>query len=231
MNKKEKVAVYKAPSIEEYKAMSPADKRITIAKDVIAALNNEIYSAKAGSYINELEVDGEYMYSTSDNSIREKDIQQLLPKMKNCEVCAMGACILSITKYENKLKWGDVGATKYSMSEKTNSLIKEVFSPEQLVIIEIMFEGWYTGVSCEYINEKGEEMESDHASGANYGRDVLKGSLSKEDVLQCLKWHYDNHWDDERKAAERMKAIYTVLIDHGGEIDVNKLNQDEKATE
>lgn len=205
-----KLVQYVAPTIEQYKKMTAAQKRVTIAKDVVAALNSKIYIANHSQYIKQMQLDGEVMELGWMGAHRLDDIQQALPKIKECEVCAMGACIMSITKYENRLTFDDIGKTTDSMSSTTAEVVQEVFSANQLAMIEIMFEGYYSGVEHPITNKI--------CNGDNYGRDKLGAEVSGEDAQMCMRFHskYDN--DDKR-----MRAIMQHIVDNAGDIVPSKL--------
>lgn len=210
-----KKVTYKAPTVEEYKKMTKAQKRVAIAKDIIASINSEKYIAYASSYIRKVvEIDGKsvdvrYDY-LDDKVIEELDIQETLPRMEKCEVCAMGACILSLTKYENKLTFADIGPEISEFSETTDKLLKGVFTPEQLAMIEIMFEGYYSDV--EY-----DEEDYEDGGGDNYSRDRLDAIVSDEDALKCIEWH----WKKKKRGItdnNLMIAIWKNIVDNEGKL-------------
>ena len=64
---------------------------------------------KTGKYIDELKIEADDLGIKEEDSnegyawktdLKELDIQDNFDKIKSCRVCAMGACILSITKFK-----------------------------------------------------------------------------------------------------------------------------------
>jgi len=208
-----KKITYSAPTVAEYKKMTKAQKRVAIAKDIIASINSKKYIANASTYIDNVEIDGKsvdvrYDY-LDDKDIEELDIQETLPRMEKCKVCAMGACILSLTKYENKLTFADIGPNISEFSETTDKLLKGVFTPDQLAMIEIMFEGYYSDVEYDHEDYK--------QRGNNYSRDRLGAIVSDEDALKCIKWH----WKKKKRGItddNLMIAIWKNIVDNEGEL-------------
>lgn len=204
-----KKTIYKALSIAQFKKLTVANKRITIAKDVIAAIRSHVYEPETGKYIHLFQVKDKWW---SPEDYENTDIQKELPKMKRCEVCAMGSCILSITKYENKLQFNDVGRNIEHFTTETSDLIAEVFTPEQFAMIEIMFEGEYTGV-CYRADEEVGQMD-------NYGRDKLGAKVSDNEAIQCIK--FKRRFKRDR---DRLIAIMTHIIDMKGDVVPEKMNK------
>lgn len=131
--------------VKPFSKLSKADQRIAIAKDVILSLRRGQYIAETGRYVNldEIEIKKDAFDVHYDTKL---DIQKTLNKVKMCPVCALGACILSLTRFKNKLKWGDVGMNGAAMdSPRTKKLFSSLFSPEQLLLIESAFEGYNPG--------------------------------------------------------------------------------------
>lgn len=127
-----------------FSKLSPSQKRVAIARDVLEQIRLGRYVANAGSYIDELVMkDGKERYE-----MYGKDIKHNFSKIKSCEVCAMGACLMSITKFENKLNFEDVGNKISDLDkEKTKELFSSLFEPSQLLMIERAFEGDYLGTT------------------------------------------------------------------------------------
>ena len=72
--------------VKKWSEMTPSEKRVTLAKDVISQLKKQKLNACTGAYI------------TIDNIDDAKDNEQLnevLKKQGTCEVCAKGALFIS----------------------------------------------------------------------------------------------------------------------------------------
>lgn len=129
--KPSKTKVKKVP----FSKLSKAKKRVAIAKDVLKQIRVGKYIANKGKYISRVDApDIEDVYYQSD-------IKKNFSKIKNCNVCAMGACLMSATKFANKLKFQDIGSGVGDLNNpKVKDLFKSIFSPEQLLLIERAFE-------------------------------------------------------------------------------------------
>ena len=121
-----------------FSKLSPAQKRVAIARDVLKQIRIGRYISSTGAYVSSLLMkDGKEKYN-----VKDKEVKGNFGKIKKCEVCAMGACLMSITKFENKLKFGDIGSSMEQLkNDKTKELFASIFSPEQLLLIERAFEG------------------------------------------------------------------------------------------
>lgn len=121
-----------------FSQLSPEKKRVAIARDVLEQIRIGRYISNGGSYIDALQMkDGKDKWDMNN-----LDIKSNFGKIKNCKVCAMGACLMSITKFENKLDFYDIGNEIDNLNnEKTKILFQSIFSPEQLLLIERAFEG------------------------------------------------------------------------------------------
>ena len=71
-----KKITYSAPTVAEYKKMTKAQKRVAIAKDIIASINSKKYIANASTYIDNVEIDGKSVDVRYDY-LDDKDIEEL----------------------------------------------------------------------------------------------------------------------------------------------------------
>lgn len=123
-----------------FAAASPAEKRVLIAKDVIAQLKTDRLIAQRGIW--------------TDMTARDSDIdgadsfQSTFLKNKNvaCSCCAVGSLFIGCTLFANKIKNADIednfdlGDMLFEGHNFANGFNK-LFSREQLGLIEIAFEG------------------------------------------------------------------------------------------
>ena len=116
-----------------FSKLSKAEQRVKVAKDVLVQLKNKKYIANMGAYIDGMDLENSGL-KNGDN------IKSNFHKIKSCKCCALGSCILSITKFKNTLIIGDVNSGKYPFYDNTKKLFK-MFSPKQLLLIENSFEG------------------------------------------------------------------------------------------
>ena len=172
---------------ETFKKASKPEKKILIAKDVLANIKSKKYIASHGNYFNNL-------YELSLNIGKNNDIQENFDKIENCECCALGACLISSTKYQNKLTFDDLG---YGSSTSNSWLqLKSIFTPREMAIIESCFEGFDTN-ACRVATDK------------------FYYELDSNTGIKCQDFH-DDYIDDE----ERLVAICKNIIKNKGFIKI-----------
>jgi hypothetical protein len=123
--------------------LSPAQKRVKIAWDVIHQLNAEAIIALSGKYVSKsdtlLDIDHACFYDTKTSDEAAKAIQTSLlnPELKDCYTCALGGMFLSSVRvgnrYSGKIAVGSDDEPVYDQLEK-------YFDIKQLAIIEYAFE-------------------------------------------------------------------------------------------
>lgn len=112
---------------------SPEEKRVIIAQDCIARIRAKQIIAKRGRFIGN--------YDEVLAPLKNKSLKSVLNvNIPECEVCAKGGLFLSYVGRVNDFKTCriDLGNSRYN-NEHVKLL--ELFSLEQLSIIEIAFEG------------------------------------------------------------------------------------------
>ncbi len=125
--------------------MSPENRRITIAKDVIAQLLVERYRAAKGTwcdlYPGSLDWDQLPRYSSRTMECPVNQELQPIINSAKCDVCALGALFASaVGVYDNHLV--DFEARHGSMElDHLERVLARYFPAPQLVAIEIAFEG------------------------------------------------------------------------------------------
>lgn len=194
MKKKEVVSEVTKPvmTIAKFNKLSVVKQRVAIAEDIIDAIKNKKYIASKGKYLGDVTING----NETLGKYHQGDIQETLPVVTKCHVCALGSCIMSITKFKNKLKWKDVGRTANEIGNNVTDLLATVFTPLQISIIEVMFEGSY---------EKGLN---------NLGRDNMKAEELSDDLIEkCIR--FKNVYKSDNN---RLIAIMQHIIDQKGKI-------------
>lgn len=113
--------------------------RVAVAKDVIKSL--KLVKVTRGTWVNfhgNLEVEAAHFKGDS------KKIANAIKK--NCEVCGIGACFLSLVALDNKFEFDTFHIPQEAMFDR----LKQVFSKEQIILIENAFERGTGGFSDEY---------------------------------------------------------------------------------
>jgi hypothetical protein len=121
--------------------MTPAQKRVAIAKDVIKHLNTKKLTARAGTYLISYDMD------FGDNGRRQ--VSTALKKVEDCEVCAIGAAFLCSVKKLNSVTASELfGADAVERLHLDDDPMRRylkatgAFTSNQLTVIERVFEGW-----------------------------------------------------------------------------------------
>lgn len=131
----------KAEIEERNKAFAAADeagKRVLIAKDVIKLLDTKKLEAARGCFI-DTHTHNDPFDGTED--VRELFLQGQLP---DCEVCGVGALMLSCTLFNDKQTMSDIWnediSYRINYSEPLSNGLNAYFDRDQLMLIENAFE-------------------------------------------------------------------------------------------
>lgn len=131
---------------KKFEAASKDEKRVMIAKDVIAQVRKDFYVPSYGTWV-----------AFSKFLPAATSLQEILTKKKDfsCKVCAMGGLMLSAVKYNNSVTLGnDRAAAIYYADDSASDLddsasdlddsasknLRKFFTPSQLDLIEAAFE-------------------------------------------------------------------------------------------
>lgn len=122
-------------------AKPKAEQCVTVAKDVIKQLEAKFFVAKRGDYL---------IFDKLKKSINTStQLDALFSKVKStngkCEVCGIGSCFVSLVGLGNNFKSDKLfGETiengEHSWDVNMRPLLRKVFSPRQLSMIESAFE-------------------------------------------------------------------------------------------
>ncbi len=137
------VAKIIARNNEKFRQATRSQKRVLIAREVLAQLKTGRFIAKHGTF---LFLDNEDVYA--DESELHKSLQELFlsKEIKNCSVCALGGLMFGCTILNNKERVGNLDVEFYGLGErirqngKLRNGLNTFFSSEQLQLIEIAFE-------------------------------------------------------------------------------------------
>lgn len=114
--------------LKKFNSLNKAQKRVAVAKDVLKHLDE--MRIVTGSYVT-IDLNDLYVFG--------KSLSKAFPKIRSdCEVCAIGACFLSIVGIVD-----NIGATKIDWGYDKCDMIdhlKLVFSQNQIGLIETAFE-------------------------------------------------------------------------------------------
>lgn len=131
-------------------------QRLAVAKDVIAQLKLQKFTAKEGVYVDHAAI-SPANYGAELQTVLRKE----LTAQKPCEVCAMGACFISSVRLYDEFKltgktmeWGNLDQVAIK------SKVAKLFTRREMRVIESSFEN-----EGAFIKLYGERDEWDNNSG------------------------------------------------------------------
>jgi len=129
-----------------FKKMSPAAKRVAVARDVLKALDAERYEASPGTYIAVTNMPDALERWRDDYSKEGSPLalQKFLQTKAECYVCAIGAAAVSCVR-----KFDSVTPRAFAETS-ARSLASDIFSSDQLALMEAAFE-----VEAGYVRDNG----------------------------------------------------------------------------
>lgn len=113
---------------EDFSKMSKLEKRIVLAKDVIAQIEAKRYTARLGTY---LDIRDKKVERYTEDSLLDKS--KIGEKNIVCEVCAIGSLFVSNAILSNKKLTDD--------DDKMLSSLRNIFSKKEMRTLEYLFEG------------------------------------------------------------------------------------------
>jgi hypothetical protein len=166
-----------------------AQMRVNVAKDVLSRINT--IQVKSGEYIFSPQLSYLPLETINDNAQKYVDKIQ-----SDCQVCALGACVLSYVRLYNKVTIKEMGYDDYferlNPKNKTiRNILKNIFSDVQILLIESAFESENHDVTFMY-----EDVEE------SYGDSVEKAVL------------FGNEY---RTLRDKLEAIMINIIQNNGE--------------
>lgn len=197
-------------SNKAFEKMSPVEKRMQIARDVLFQLDSGKLIAAHRLWLGANESDD--VSFISDNEIKKNvELQDILSKRKECYGCALGGMFMCAVERANKLK-----VNKLSLNTNTSkntihgndvfSYMKKFFSNKQLFLIEIAFEG---GDGACYTNgDSSITTNDDHLLSVNM--DDYEGS----DASRFVSYVED--------PSEKMRLIMENIVANKGTFRPNK---------
>lgn len=149
---------------KSFSQLSAEEKRIAIAKDVIARIKVSQFKPIRG-----------WIWKFSDKQMREtnplKPLHEIVLEKQNCSVCAKGALFMSCVGFTNNMLFDDVRDRQSQFDdEKQQKSITKVFSKTQLEMIETSYEKKYFGWNYTLLNKQ-KEQEKCIAFGKKFGND------------------------------------------------------------
>lgn len=190
---------------EAFARMSPEQKRVTVAKDVIAALNAKQLVAKNSVYLALRFKQAVVKDWNNWDKFTESDAQVALLEQKvSCEVCAIGSVFVCAVERMDKLT---VDQFRGSGRRSIREYLGDLFSLEQLDLMEIAFE--CTTEHAQTVRYRGDEDE---------GKGISNGAQSELDAAVGFgEMFWDYGGVDGYNADACMRAIMANIIANKGE--------------
>lgn len=149
-------------SNEKFAAMSKAEKRVQIAKDVLLQIEAKRIKPQAGVYI-QAKVKNTFAFGKEwdDPIINEKEQVQDTLKNATCDACALGSMFICAVDRHDRLRIKNLNTFAVSAYPKDKNAeielggsdmydyLSKFFSSDQLVAIEDAFEGDYKDISSD----------------------------------------------------------------------------------
>lgn len=177
----------------EFDAADNAGKRVIIAQDVVAALTAKSIVPRHGHYLYLPPTLGEkYDHREFERRVggrTEESLQEILPTLPPCHVCAKGALFVCTVARRNQVTAGAALEGGSFDAQKLAPLLGGLFGRDQLALIEAEFE-------AEMIDSQG-----------GYQDDYAPVMFADEDELTA---------EDRTSPRDRMIAIMKNIIDNGG---------------
>jgi len=124
-----------------FEKMSPSEKRVQIARDVLAQLNAKRLIATPGVWLAGKHEDD--LFSREDVK-KDPELQKILKSQKECTGCALGGMFMCAVERANELKLSDLDDDTRNMRQLQDASVfeymEQFFSREQLDEIESAFE-------------------------------------------------------------------------------------------
>ena len=131
---------------EEFKKATKAQKRVMIAKDVLAQIKAKRYFAESGEWVKPLWSDDQKSIDIKldpNSSIKDAFKSKAI---NSCQVCALGGLFMSCTNLNNNTTVQDLKDETYigelvADDDKISNGLNRIFTQAQLMLIESYFEG------------------------------------------------------------------------------------------
>jgi hypothetical protein len=175
---------------QEFNALPQNEKAVLVAKDVLAQLECGKFKPIVNVYIST----NQTVYDLGVNF--DDDIKTNFDKLPQCQVCALGATLLSATHLGNLLTFRNINIARSSIeginNEKVSELFESIFTFKQLLLIETAFENYISNAT-------------------RFATDVKDELLTNDEITKCIDF-YNSYTDIQ----DRMTAIFQNVIENNG---------------
>jgi hypothetical protein len=180
---------------KRFDALPPAEKRVAIARDVLAQLSSKKLVASRGTWL--IGSGGGALYDVKDIK-KNAELQSILAKQEQCQGCALGGMFMCAVRQADKLKLDelnnvkefnfnleltsypeDVELDEYDQIEMDDAFkyLKRFFPKAQLEMIETAFE------------QGGGACHSDDEATKNFAYDVQDANDRMRLIMENIVLH------------------------------------------
>ena len=177
---------------ELFASLTPSEKRVAIARDVLEWLSEGRLKAKSGMYIAVYETPA----MEPGESLRSVDIEDI--NRYSCQACALGS-VFALASFRCGLSIGAAARAEVPINEAIHEQLRDIFDARQLAQIECAFEA---SPGFDY-----EVLSRDEAqAAAQFGRRVAVPICTLRDAAAY----------QASRDARVMRAIMQNIIDNDG---------------
>jgi hypothetical protein len=199
-----------------FEKLSPADKRVQIARDVLSQIELKKFIPESGVWLGSGDSGGSELFSMKDVE-KDAELRDVINKTEVCTGCALGGIFMCAIKRVDDLKIGQLAAVKeakhnvkqygYDLEDALThdmgpdlvdilKYMKRFFTENQLELIELAFEIGSGGISSD-------------------------GSAAHESARSFLVVDEDRYHDDESEGiinndSDRLRLIMENIIVNKG---------------
>lgn len=182
----ENLALRIARDNEKFAKARPATKRVIIAKDCLSRIRFGQITPMPGTFC-EIEY---YNVKKENENYLDSSIKDVLNTTPNdvvvCEGCAKGSLLMSYLGRVNEFTFRNLAnASNNNEYDESHEKLLQLFSKEQLTLIEAFFEG------CQHIFE--DEISLDEEAIKAYRNEVFNRPKSKL-LSDCPEWATDESY-------------------------------------
>jgi hypothetical protein len=126
----------------KFKACTKAEKRVMIAKDVLAQLKSGRINPESGVFVELGHAIAAKLNQIDEDTRDGIQLQDFLLSVPVCNTCALGAMFVCTVERANKISLSESGFTDFGGAEPEELLeyMGRYFSASQLKLIEVAFE-------------------------------------------------------------------------------------------
>lgn len=190
-----------------FEKMSPAEKRVAIAKDVLAQIKSKKLIPAHMVWVNSTTPRN----TTSNGVTAAKDVkadtelQEILRATPTCHVCALGALFTCAVKVADDLKVKELAVYSYDADAESGRILVE--KSDRVIIVDEDIFG-YLKLYFPLRQLRRMEYAFELGDGTVSARDVAEGKPEVIDAIHAIYKKLD--------ATERITAIAKNIIDNGG---------------